>query len=330
MSAGSFASPRYEPRLSATSSLHAIAGFNDDPLPLDIHVHPEIEVGIVLTGEEWILFGGMAMACAPGDVWMCAMWEPHGWEIRPPHTRNVVLKFMPEFLGGASGGDMSWLAPFLAPATYRPRVASAAVRRKVLALGRWLRREVEERGSAWEQVVRVELLHLLIVLGRDWETAGLSPPTRRVRLNALARLMPALSLAHSYPWRRVNVREAAGACGLSPSQFQNLFRDAMGASFGRVLPADPACRRRPPGTAHPAADDRHRGGDRLRGRQSPAPLLREALRVHAGAVPGTHANGGGAAGHAVNRSASPPTNSRGPPVDHQRTSEGLLQRQGLL
>jgi len=232
MSAGSFASPRYEPRLSAASSLQAIAGFNDDPLPLDIHVHPEIEVGIVLTGEEWILFGGVAMVCAPGDVWLCAMWEPHGWEIRPPHTRNVVLKFMPEFLGDASGGDMSWLAPFLAPAIYRPRVTSTALRRKVLALGRWLRREVEERRSAWEQVVRVELLHLLIELGRDWESAGLSPPTKRVRLNALARLMPALSLAHSFPWRRVSVREAAAACGLSPSQFQNLFREAMGASFG--------------------------------------------------------------------------------------------------
>jgi AraC-like DNA-binding protein len=233
MTAGSFTSPRYEERQDAARPLQAIAGYNDEPLPLDIHVHPELEAGIVLAGEERISFSETALSCGPGDVWLCGMWEPHGWEIRPPRTHNVVLKFLPEFLGARRLGDMPWLTPFLAPPSWRPRVVSAGMRRRVTALGQWLRREVQDRRPAWEHVVRVELLHLLVELGRGWDGRDVPRATEDVSFSALARMMPALNLVHSPPWRRISVREAASGCGLSASQFQDVFRRALGMSFGQ-------------------------------------------------------------------------------------------------
>ena len=233
MPSSSFASPRYEARRDGASPLQVILGFNDESLPLDIHVHPEVEVGMVLSGEERILFSETAMTCGPGDVWLCGMWEPHGWEIRPRRTRNVVLKFLPEFLGEEMLGELPWLTLFTVPPSQRPRVVSTEMRQRVLAVGQWLRREIENREPAWEHVVRVEVLRLLIELGRAWDAEDVPEPPSRAHWSALARLMPALNLVHSPPWRRVSVREAAAACGLSPSQFQDLFRRSLGTSFGQ-------------------------------------------------------------------------------------------------
>ncbi len=95
-----------------------------------------------------------------------------------------------------------------------------------------MRREIEEKPRRWEGVVRLELLHLLIELSRGWEAARRTDGSEHVRISGLARIMPALSLVHSLPWRKVSVPEAAGACRLSVSRFHGLFRHTMGMSFG--------------------------------------------------------------------------------------------------
>jgi AraC-like DNA-binding protein len=228
----SFLSPRLEQHSYGQRPLHAIAGFNDAPLPLDIHVHREVEVGVVLSGEEQIHFSEMVQICRPGDVWLCASWEPHGWLIDRPRVRNAVLIFQPEFVGEEMLGELPWLTLFAVSPDQRPRVSAPEVRRRALAIGQTLRQEIESQPPDWEALVRIELLHLLLLLKREW--GGKRPaPSGHVRLSTLARVMPALALSHSQPWRRVSVAEAASACGLSSSHFQSLFRRAVGMSFGQ-------------------------------------------------------------------------------------------------
>lgn len=232
MMADSFVCPRYQQRPDAGKLLQALAGLHPVPLPLDIHVHAEVEVGVVLGGEERLAYSEATLLCRPGDVWLCGMWEPHGWEIPVPGTRTVVLKFLPEFVGEELLGDISWLTLFAVPPSQRPRVSSPAMRRTALAIAESLRREMEERRPAWEGVVRLELLRLLIELRRAWELESLPDNLGHARLSDLARIMPALVLVHSLPRRRVAAAEAARACSLGLSRFHGLFRRTMGVSFG--------------------------------------------------------------------------------------------------
>lgn len=227
----SFTSPRRGPRVTGATGLYTEVVFNPRPLPLDIHLHLEIEVGLVLSGEEWIEFSDHRLTCKPGDVWLIGIQEPHGFA-KPAGTRNVVVLFTPEFIGEELLGEVPWLTLFAVPPADRPRVNSPEMRKRVLAIGQLLRREIEENRAGWQSVVRLELVHLLIELHRGWDVASLPEAPGPVRLSSLARLSPALNLVHSQLWRKVGVAEAAAACGLSPSRFQSVFRRAMGVSFG--------------------------------------------------------------------------------------------------
>lgn len=223
----------YDFRLSAATPLYVDSNFFPQETPLEIEVHAGIEVGILLAGSEEHQLDGWVRRLAPGDVWMTATWEPHGWRIAAPDTEDVMLVFLPEFLGEEQLGSYSWLDLYALPPNQRPQVTTPEMRARVMALGHELQREVEERRPGWETAVRLGLLNILLALSREWE-----PPTRtvvrsRVRASSLPRIMPALNLVQQRPVRRVTVADAARACGLGRAQFCLLFRDAMGMSFGR-------------------------------------------------------------------------------------------------
>jgi len=203
--------------------------------PLDIHVHPGAEIGLVVAGEERIHFGSQVIRCRQGDAWLCAPWEPHGWEVPASGVRNLVLIFLPEFLGEEMVGTIPWLALFAVPPTIRPRLRTPETRRRVLTIASQMDDESANQHRGWQDVVRLQLLQILIELSRDWELLeadaqkNLSQPTQA----DLLRLLPALTLVHSTPERRVTVADAAAACALSQSRFQHAFRATMGISFGR-------------------------------------------------------------------------------------------------
>jgi AraC-like DNA-binding protein len=210
--------------------LWAASGYADQQVPVDIHIHRGVEVGILLAGEEEFQYSDFVLNLRPGDVWLCSIYEPHGVRLRKAPRRNVVTIFVPEFIGEEMLGELPWLTLFAVPPDQRPRVSSAEMRRQTLTIGSLLRSEIEEQRPRWQSVVRLELLHLLIELSRGWHARDM-PDGRHMGPGGLARIMPALSLAHSLPWRRVSLPEAAAACGLSVSRFHTLFTQTMGMKF---------------------------------------------------------------------------------------------------
>lgn len=166
----------------------------------------------------------------PGDVWLCAMWEPHGRRVVSPHTENVVLQFIPEFLGEETVGDKFWLTLFAVQPRDRPWVSTPEMRNEVLEIGHRMRHEIQKRPRSWRYSVRLLLLRLLFTLSRDWDPGAYSRPVARG--TALTRIMPALSLLRDPGRRRVTLATAASACGLSQSRFAVVFREMMGVPFG--------------------------------------------------------------------------------------------------
>lgn len=201
--------------------------------------HPACEVGIILNGAESILYeGGHEVMLRRGDVWLCNAWEVHGWEVPEEGVRTVVPHFLPEFLGDADIGIGPWQVLFAAPPELRPRVRDGQVRDHMCAIGEDLSRESSLKRPSWAHLVRLEILHILTELAREWEPGDLAEgeaaQDERVQVPKLPdRLMPALVLVRSAHPHRVSVSQAAAACAMSASRFQAEFAQAAGRPFGR-------------------------------------------------------------------------------------------------
>jgi len=216
--------------LTAARPVFAHLHHHAQPTPLQLDLHAGFEVGLVLSGEQERLVATETVVLRPGDVWLCAMWEPHGWAVTAPETREIILIFLPEFLGEQELNGIPWTSLFCARPRDRPRAAGAATREAVRAIGGELWREIEERDPGWLSAVRLGLVRLLLGVSRRWR-----PPAGddRVHPTTISRIMPALDLIHRHPLTRITVPQAAAACGLSRSQFDLLFRRSMGMSFAR-------------------------------------------------------------------------------------------------
>jgi len=228
----SFVSPADQGIPAGANLVWAVSGHGDWFGPPAIHVHRGFEFGVLLAGEVEMHFERVVVLCRPGDVWLCSVFEPHGPRLVTAPSRSIVLVFLPDFIGQEMLGGLPWPTLFAAAPEQRPRVTSPELRRRVMTLGGLLRSEIEERRHGWESAARLGLLYLLLELSRAWPGDGMPEASGHVRLGALTRIMPALNLMHSLPWRRVTVVEAATTCGLSRSHFQSLFRAALGISFG--------------------------------------------------------------------------------------------------
>jgi AraC-like DNA-binding protein len=224
----------YSPWLMGPKGLWATCGNSSPDGSLRIHSHGRIEFGIVLAGLHEIHFASHVTKCRPGDAWLCAAWEPHGFRSMVHNTRVVVLRFMTDFIGEELIGPISWLTLFAVPPDRRARVADDETRRSVIMAGQFMCREISRRPLHWEEAVRFELLCVLVQLSREWWTSHAARgPAPSVSADRLAQIMPALSLVNAAPWRDVRVPEAAAACGLSLPGFHRIFRQTVGMTFGR-------------------------------------------------------------------------------------------------
>lgn len=194
-------------------------------------MHHAFEVTICLAGRLEKSLEGYTTVAGAGDVHVVPAWEPHGWRSLTPIRLEVVVHFLPEFLGEEEFGGMSWLAPFAVRPEDRPRLDDPDSRRQAMEAGRAMWQEYEERGFAWQEMVRLHILRVLGLLLRDW-SRGKAQASSGKQTN-LSRVMPAVELVHSRPSRRVSLEEAARVCGFSPAHFHKVFRGTLGVTFGR-------------------------------------------------------------------------------------------------
>jgi AraC-like DNA-binding protein len=203
-----------------------------EPRPIFAHVHPDMEVGVVLEGTQLVYYGDLVLRCTPGDVWCAASGEVHGvqWTGR---ITNVCLAFCVEFLGDAKLGDQHWLSVFATPASARPRIVNPEQRALVSAAGVSIQQEVAARDPGWRDAVRIHLLEVLLTLTRHWDPAKIGEPPSRP--GGHSEIYPALQLvcARYGMGEKVGLKEAADACAMSRSLFSRAFREVMGVPFGR-------------------------------------------------------------------------------------------------
>ena len=196
-------------------------------------VHRAFEVGVLVNGMEEKRCGGSSFRAQVGDAWLIPAYEVHAWRPAAPNTVEATLHFLPEVLGGETFGGDSWLRLFACPPDKRPRPRTDNTRTDILAAARMLIEEVEARPPAFAEGLRIALLRLLLLLYRAWDCRQSALAGTDQRTGRIGQIMPALNLLFSAGARRVSLTEAAAACGLTESYFDQRFRATMGMPFAR-------------------------------------------------------------------------------------------------
>ncbi len=135
--------------LTPAKPFHAGVVEHPYPAPLGTDMHQAFEMGVLLGGEEERHFEDTLIHVKPGDIWLCGAWEPHGWRASAPGARELVLQFLPEFLGEEMFEGVSWLTLFSAPPDQRPRVVEDQMREEALNIAHQIRREMRDRKRGW-------------------------------------------------------------------------------------------------------------------------------------------------------------------------------------
>ena len=207
-------------------------------------MHLAMEVGVVLSGRMLRQWVGHERSLGPGQVWLCGMWEPHGYRIDEAPFEVAVLLIHPDHLAGRGVGRTNFLPLFLSPPARRPQVPEhllaegIRIGRKLISLHRGNHR----LGRDWQDAMLTELLLLLLESSPDLPSVRPGSTGQ-----SYLRIQPALEMVFT---RRgfIAVEDAAASCSLGPSRFDQLFKQVMGDTFARF-----ALRHRVHGAAHQLA-----------------------------------------------------------------------------
>ena len=224
---------KYDFHLSADNPLNVMYSMSparkSESIP---DMHYSLHLGILLDGSMNSLYENSQMRQNAGDFWLTAPWEPHATQRIGKPLEIVLLTILPEKLGdiGFNPG-INWLLPFIVPAMDRPRATSKSMKKKIIELGR----EINEEWSRDNKYGKINCwlkLHELLLYIID--SSGFSQrPEIKIQNAALERILPAIELARATTNEQVSLETAAKACYLGKSRFSDLFKTAMGTSFGK-------------------------------------------------------------------------------------------------
>ena len=193
-------------------------------------MHYELELGIMLEGCMERRFERTEYAAGPGQVWMCGIWEPHGYRVVSEISRVLVIVIRPELLvqmSYAEAPGRSWLAPFTAPPKQRPRATPDQQGALLELAHRFIRTlAAEEEERALRQ--RLLVVEILLTLTRGWR----APAVMNSPASHYARISKAVELVFAERGL-ISAVEAARSCSLSRNHFDRLFHGLMRLSFAR-------------------------------------------------------------------------------------------------
>jgi AraC-like DNA-binding protein len=190
-------------------------------------MHYELEIGIVRQGAMRREYSDWTDEYGAGDVWVCGMWEPHGFTIAEAPCDALAMVVLPEMLVEASRGGYDWLAPFGVSPKMRARIPPRH-RERVLRIATDLhdnaQRGEPQRGE-WQRVLVFELL---LALCDGWQMVSHDAGALSVR--TYQRIEPAVRAVFEAK-AFVSGEAAAKLCGMSRNAFSSLFASTMGISF---------------------------------------------------------------------------------------------------
>jgi AraC-like DNA-binding protein len=192
-------------------------------------IHYGLEIGVITHGKMHRYYRDWETDLGPGDLWLCGMWEPHGFKILDAPCGVMAMIFWPPSLAAMKFKelpDFDWITPFILPPKLRPK-PDPETRKHILAVAHRAIKIFQLGGKYAQARYRLLLMEILLFLCETWKApTHLNYPAG----DSFFRINRALQMV--FESRRViTAQEAARTCGMCRNTFGKLFRDLMGIGF---------------------------------------------------------------------------------------------------
>ncbi len=192
-------------------------------------MHYGLELGIILAGKMRRHYADGQFDLTQGQVWLCGMWEPHGWKITQEPCEAIVLIISPLLLNRSclAYSDLpNWLDFFGSSPLVRPQVPARS-RKRMQALGKSIKQIIVENMDNLQAWLHLRLMEVLLSLEESDQASRAKPfaPNRDLEtVNKAVRMV--------FQSRQIiQTQQAAIACGMNRNSFSLLFREVMGIQF---------------------------------------------------------------------------------------------------
>ena len=198
-------------------------------------IHYALQLGICLTGAIEVVYDNYSCICRPGECFWTMCWEPHACRILEKRSFTVAINLEMNALGSVDPfGGCHWLLPFTLPPSERFMPSTPEERARFLDAGRKLFHWHCKQGSYRQQKSWLLINDLVLTAVSKLESQRSGNMEQALYAsNRFARLRPAIELASAAGTEPVTLARAAKVCSLSASRFSELFREALGSSFGQ-------------------------------------------------------------------------------------------------
>lgn len=222
------------PQLSPSHPLEVLWDYHRGPETVSHgDVHYVLQVSIVRYGHVEIAYENFTRLCGAGDIWLTACWEPHAFRCLDARNLIMTVNVNLDDLGeiGLVGTSVNWLALFSVPPERRYHPQTDAERLHIQAWARRITRIYRRQSPNWLPQCWLEFHNLLLHILKFQSEAPHAEEDALMVREHLERIRPALELVRTSAVLPA-LQTAASACHLSVSRFSELFRKALGTSYG--------------------------------------------------------------------------------------------------
>jgi AraC-like DNA-binding protein len=192
-------------------------------------MHYELEVGIVRSGRMVRKYQSHEAQLGPGEVWLCGVWEPHGFRLREVPCEVLSLVISPEFLVSTEQPGFNWFELFAMPPHKRLQVPEDS-RHELLRICDKLSQLGHSRTETDILWKKLWVMEILLYLSQGH--AGRLPAKKTAETGQYKGIQPSLQMVLESK-KLVSAQDAAKACLMSTSHFSKLFKELMGLSFAK-------------------------------------------------------------------------------------------------
>ena len=193
-------------------------------------MHYVLELGVVVEGSMQRHYPGYDVKLGSGEVWLCNVWEPHGFILNETPCTAYAFIVSPEFLSQKDQPNFNWLNMFTLPPEKRPKIDTPFKLTEMMRIVNRLAQLdnfTEIIKKRWIEHIFFEIL--LILQGNSILKVV---NENNNGLYSFQRISPSIQKVFNNK-RNISIEEAARECNCSRNTFISLFKRIMGISFAQ-------------------------------------------------------------------------------------------------
>ncbi|HUX51642.1 MAG TPA: helix-turn-helix transcriptional regulator [Spirochaetia bacterium] len=200
-----------------------------EPQHFEFDMHYCLELGIVVDGQMDRYYRSVSRTYTSGEIWLCGMWEPHGWAVRHPPSNVIVFFLYPPLIARTffqEAQELNWFAPFTAPVEERPIIPEKR-RPEILSIATQVRETHFQSPSLRKVSLRLKIFELMGIILDCWNkkpAPSWHSPEQYDKIGTAMQLVFESS-------RFLTASQIAQACGLNRNTLSRLFTEYTGMSF---------------------------------------------------------------------------------------------------